>query len=115
MSKLYDIAAAADFEDEASREDALRKVRELSDIQLRSVAMISQDNLTGVWKKATVLASEEISRRSDEAAKSLARRSTIWAGVTAIAGVVVGAMLGAWLEDGDLLPGSPADSTEESR
>jgi hypothetical protein len=114
VSKIYDIASAVDFEDETSRETALRELRDISNLQLRSVAMIPEESLAGVWKIAAVLAREELARRSDDEVRKLAKLSTLLAAGMGILGVCIGAILTAWLDDGHLLPKAATEQSTET-
>ncbi len=95
---IHKVANEANFEDEASRLTALRKMKNFSDVQLQSVVMIPRENLAGAWKKAAVLAEVEISRRNDEQARKLARNTTYISGLIGLVGVILGVILAEYLD-----------------
>ncbi|WP_372993885.1 hypothetical protein [Sulfitobacter sp.] len=113
MSQIYKISSNLDVEDDISRQNALSEVQNISDLQLRSIAMIPSENLAGPWKNASLLAHAELARRDQLTLRRLTRRSTFWTGTIAVFGVVVGALLADWLEDGDLRPSRQLKFSEE--
>lgn len=97
MSKVYDLALKTDFQDPDSLKEAMSQMAAVSDVELQEMLIITETPQSSHWRRAGSLARAEMEIRRDRSAKELAMRTTWISALVGIVGVVLGAILGAWL------------------
>lgn len=100
MTQIETIAAGFDLNDTASIELALEKLKSVSDAELHFY-LVQRDTLgktSADTRKKITLAQTEFDRRKFDQTEGLALRTTKLSATVGIIGVIIGAILGAWLK-----------------